>query len=140
MNEIENEPEDVREDSTDQAAANNQVQENTNLGAEEKVEQPVIKKGRSVVILPPLQPAKPLQPAMPKQTRPVLVEHKPARIRHTVPVVAQFRPNVAKPEEKAPSKFQPTAELVRKFHKATPERFHSVPVNQSKYNSQTYGF
>lgn len=93
-------------------------------------------KGRSVVILPTQQKAQaPVVEAAPKP------ESKPKRIQHTAPLVAQFRPvrptvSAAAPDaSKAKADkgvFRTTAELVRNFHRATPDRFHSVPANQSK--------
>ncbi|XP_065334051.1 targeting protein for Xklp2 homolog [Cloeon dipterum] len=88
----------------------------------------VIPRGRSVVLLPPKVSFNPsVAPEAAKVQQP-----KPVRIRHNAPVVAQhsFIPKpAAKPEEKG-SRFQATAELVRKFHRATPDRFHSVPLNK----------
>jgi hypothetical protein len=94
--------------------------------------QPV--RGRSVVILPTQQATQ--APAVaPAVQKPEIV--KPKRIQHTAPMVAQFRPVStvapvackAKPDNGV---FRTTAELVRNFHRATPDRFHSKPANHSK--------
>lgn len=103
--------------------------------AEDKEEEPAIAEpvmGRSVVILPLQQaPQATVFPAAPKP------ENKPKRIQHSAPMIAQFRPvNAAVPDaSKAKADkgvFRTAAELVRNFHRVTPDRFHSKPANHSK--------
>jgi hypothetical protein len=111
--------------------------------AEDEIEQPASAeceaepalpvRGRSVVILPSQQAIQaPVAPPAPKP------EIKPKRIQHTAPMVAQFRPvsaavPVANKAKADAGVFRTNAELVRKFHRETPERFHSKPANHSKH-------
>ncbi|XP_059476839.1 targeting protein for Xklp2-like [Neocloeon triangulifer] len=116
--------------------------------------QPVITKGRSVVVLPSQLPSNSTnKPALayinkpaPSATiskpapslnsnKPAIAANKPMRIRHNAPMVAQHNvvlkplPKVGNKPGVLDGKFHATAELVQKFHKATPDRFHSVPAN-----------
>jgi hypothetical protein len=114
------------------------------LSAEEEIEEPASAseaepappvRGRSVVILP-TQQATQAPAAAPPALKPEIV--KPKRIQHTAPMVAQFRPvsaavPVANKAKADAGVFRTNAELVRKFHRETPERFHSKPANHSKH-------
>jgi hypothetical protein len=116
---------------SDMLSAEEEIEELASAPCEAEPAPPV--RGRSVVILPTRQATQ--AAVAPPALKP---EIKPKRIQHTAPMVAQFRPVSAAVPVAIKAKadtgvFRTNAELVRKFHRETPERFHSKPANHSKH-------